>query len=130
MTGAAAAARAGAAMAGTMAALVARGKLDEGVRGAIVARIGVIDAALGDNVGVLADCGLVIEAIVEDLAAKQALFARLGSVVAPDAIIASNTSALAIAALAGGWIFLRNPALATMVAAAFTEKSHGSRRRR
>ena len=35
-----------------------------------------------------------------------------------------------VAALAGGWIFLRNPALATMVAAAFTEKSHGSRRRR
>ena len=33
------------------------------------------------------------------------------------------------AALAGGWIFLRNPALATMVAAAFTEKSHGRRRR-
>jgi hypothetical protein len=33
------------------------------------------------------------------------------------------------AALAGGWIFLRNPALATMVAAAFTEKSHGGRRR-
>jgi len=35
-----------------------------------------------------------------------------------------------VAALAGGWIFLRNPALATMVAAAFTEKPHGSRRRR
>ena len=35
-----------------------------------------------------------------------------------------------VAALAGGWIFLRNPALAPMVAAAFTEKSHGSRRRR
>ncbi|GAA0870383.1 hypothetical protein GCM10009116_22190 [Brevundimonas basaltis] len=33
------------------------------------------------------------------------------------------------AALAGGWIFLRNPALATMVAAAFTEKGHGRRRR-
>jgi len=32
------------------------------------------------------------------------------------------------AALAGGFIFLRNPALATMVAAAFTEKSHGRRR--
>ena len=29
-----------------------------------------------------------------------------------------------VATLAGGWIFLRNPALATMVAAAFTEKSH------
>ena len=35
-----------------------------------------------------------------------------------------------VAALAGGWIFLRNPALATMVAAAFTERSHGPRRRR
>ena len=35
-----------------------------------------------------------------------------------------------VAALAGGWIFMRNPALATMVAAAFSEKSHGSRRRR
>ena len=34
-----------------------------------------------------------------------------------------------VAALAGGWIFLRNPALATMVAAAFTEKSHGRYRR-
>ncbi|WP_426027203.1 hypothetical protein [Brevundimonas sp. TWP2-3-4b2] len=35
-----------------------------------------------------------------------------------------------VAALAGGWIFLRNPALATMVAAAFTEKPHGRSRRR
>lgn len=35
-----------------------------------------------------------------------------------------------VAALAGGWIFLRNPALATMVAAAFAEKSHGGRARR
>ena len=34
----------------------------------------------------------------------------------------------AVAALAGGWIFLRNPALATMVAAAFTEKSRPRRR--
>lgn len=33
------------------------------------------------------------------------------------------------AALAGGWIFLRNPALASLVAAAFTEKSHARRRR-
>lgn len=33
------------------------------------------------------------------------------------------------AALAGGWIFLRNPALATMVAAAFTEKSRPRYRR-
>ena len=97
-----AAARAGAAMAGTLAALVAKGKLDEHACAAIVARIVVVDAALGDNVGVLADCGLVIEAIVEDLVAKRALFTRLGGVVAPDAILASNTSSLAIAAIASG----------------------------
>jgi hypothetical protein len=35
-----------------------------------------------------------------------------------------------VAALAGGYIFLRNPALATMVAAAFTEKSSVRRYRR
>ncbi len=34
-----------------------------------------------------------------------------------------------VAALAGGWIFLRNPALATMVAAAFAEKSRPRYRR-
>jgi hypothetical protein len=34
-----------------------------------------------------------------------------------------------VAALAGGWIFLRNPALASIVAAAFTEKTHGRRGR-
>ncbi|WP_262423479.1 hypothetical protein [Brevundimonas denitrificans] len=33
-----------------------------------------------------------------------------------------------VAALAGGWIFLRNPALASMVAAVFTESSRGRRR--
>ncbi len=41
-----------------------------------------------------------------------------------------NRPILASAAtLAGGFIFLRNPALATMVAAAFTEKSRAPRRR-
>lgn len=35
-----------------------------------------------------------------------------------------------VAGLAAGYIFLRNPALATMVAAAFTEKAHGPRSRR
>lgn len=35
-----------------------------------------------------------------------------------------------VAALAGGYIFLRNPALATMVAAAFTERSSSTPGRR
>ncbi|HKB89353.1 MAG TPA: 3-hydroxyacyl-CoA dehydrogenase NAD-binding domain-containing protein, partial [Opitutaceae bacterium] len=41
-------------------------------------------------------CDVVIEAIVENVAAKQALFAELESVVRDDALLASNTSALPI----------------------------------
>ena len=47
-----------------------------------------------------ADADLVIEAIVERLDVKQALFAELESVVQGDAILASNTSSLSIAAIA------------------------------
>jgi 3-hydroxybutyryl-CoA dehydrogenase len=57
--------------------------------------------ALGDPVG-LADCAVVIEAIIEDLAVKQALFAELEAVVADDTILASNTSSLSPTALAAG----------------------------
>jgi 3-hydroxybutyryl-CoA dehydrogenase len=65
----------------------------------------------------LADCDLVVEAIVEQLAVKQALIAQLESILAPDSVIASNTSSLAIAAIAAkcahpqrvaGWHFF-NP---------------------
>ena len=48
----------------------------------------------------LADCDLVIEAAPEDLALKTELFAALAEVVRPDAILASNTSALRITELA------------------------------
>lgn len=47
----------------------------------------------------LADCDLVIEAIFEDLAAKQALFRKLAALVPPTTILASNTSALPIDAI-------------------------------
>jgi 3-hydroxybutyryl-CoA dehydrogenase len=50
----------------------------------------------------LADCELVIEAIVEDLAAKRALFAQLEGVVEPGAILATNTSSLSVTAIAAG----------------------------
>jgi 3-hydroxyacyl-CoA dehydrogenase/enoyl-CoA hydratase/3-hydroxybutyryl-CoA epimerase len=42
------------------------------------------------------DCDLVIEAVVEDIAAKRELFARLSKVMRQDCILASNTSALPI----------------------------------
>jgi 3-hydroxyacyl-CoA dehydrogenase/enoyl-CoA hydratase/3-hydroxybutyryl-CoA epimerase len=41
-------------------------------------------------------CELIIEAIVEDLGAKQTLFEEMSAVVGPDTILASNTSALPI----------------------------------
>jgi 3-hydroxyacyl-CoA dehydrogenase / enoyl-CoA hydratase / 3-hydroxybutyryl-CoA epimerase len=41
-------------------------------------------------------CDLIIEAIVEDVGAKQKLFAELAKVAAPDCVFASNTSALPI----------------------------------
>ncbi|MDB5850524.1 MAG: 3-hydroxyacyl-CoA dehydrogenase, partial [Rhodoferax sp.] len=48
----------------------------------------------------LGDCHLVVEAIVERLDVKQALFADLEACVAPDAVLVSNTSSLSITAIA------------------------------
>jgi len=48
----------------------------------------------------LAPCGLVIEAIVEALDPKRALFTELEHTIAPEAILATNTSSLSITALA------------------------------
>jgi 3-hydroxybutyryl-CoA dehydrogenase len=49
----------------------------------------------------LADCGLVIEAIVENLAAKQSLFSELESIVGDDCLFATNTSSISVTAIAG-----------------------------
>ncbi len=46
-----------------------------------------------------AGCGLIIEAIVEDLAIKKTVFARLESLVSDTCILASNTSSLSIASI-------------------------------
>ncbi len=50
----------------------------------------------------LAGADLVIEAIFEDLAVKQALFTELNGICKPEAIFASNTSTLSITQIAGG----------------------------
>lgn len=55
---------------------------------------------LARGVGDLAPCGVVVEAIVENLEVKRALFRELEAVLAEGAIIASNTSSIPIAALA------------------------------
>jgi 3-hydroxybutyryl-CoA dehydrogenase len=78
-------------------AQVARGRLDVNPD---ALDLEAIDEA--DGLIALAECGIVIEAIVEDLAAKRALFAELEGIVGPDCILASNTSSLAPTALAAG----------------------------
>jgi 3-hydroxybutyryl-CoA dehydrogenase len=63
------------------------------------------DAALGrltltTDLGDLADCDLVIEAALEELELKREIFAELDRVTRPDAILATNTSALSVSEIA------------------------------
>jgi 3-hydroxybutyryl-CoA dehydrogenase len=78
-----------------LAKQVERGKATEEDRAAIVGRIEVTD-----HLGALADCDLVIESVVEDLAVKKALFAELEQIVKPSGILATNTSTLPVVELA------------------------------
>jgi 3-hydroxybutyryl-CoA dehydrogenase len=64
-----------------------------------------VDATLGklelaDSLQGFAPCHVVIEAIVEDLTAKQQLFRSLEAIVGEDCILASNTSSLSVTAMA------------------------------
>ncbi|MEK7402332.1 MAG: 3-hydroxyacyl-CoA dehydrogenase NAD-binding domain-containing protein [Gemmatimonadota bacterium] len=56
----------------------------------------------GDDVGAFRNCGLVIEAIVEDLAIKRRAFAAIDAAVSADCVLASNTSSLSVTAIAAG----------------------------
>lgn len=78
---------------------VEKGRMDESAAGAAVRRLRRAEA-LTDFAG----CDVVIEAVVEDIAVKQALFRDLETVVRPDAILASNTSSLRIAAIASACV--------------------------
>jgi 3-hydroxybutyryl-CoA dehydrogenase len=74
---------------------VERGKLDAGERDAIRGRIsGAVE------LDALAECDLVIEAIIENLEEKRKTFGSLDEVVKKSAIFASNTSSLTITQLA------------------------------
>ena len=74
---------------------VDKGRLDADERDTILGRI-TTTSALHD----LADCDLVIESVVEDLAIKKSLFTELDATVRPDAILATNTSTLSVTELA------------------------------
>jgi 3-hydroxybutyryl-CoA dehydrogenase len=70
---------------------VAKGKVEAAVRDKTLENLKGTT-----NVADLADCDLVIEAIVENLDAKRALYTELDKVAKPEAIFASNTSSLSI----------------------------------
>ena len=79
----------------SLARAVEKGKLDAGEREQVRGRItGTIE------LDALADCDLVVEAIVENLEEKRKTFASLDRVVKDEALFASNTSSLTITQLA------------------------------
>jgi 3-hydroxybutyryl-CoA dehydrogenase len=55
---------------------------------------------LATDLGALASCDLVIEAVIEDIATKAAVFKELDDLLAPAAILATNTSALSVTEIA------------------------------
>lgn len=75
--------------------LVAKGKMTEEDREAILSRIsGTTDMNLA------ADCDLVVEAAIENMKIKKEIFAELDGICKPEAILASNTSSLSITEVA------------------------------
>ena len=84
-----------------LAGQVEKGRLAAADRDATLARLSAVS-----SLAELRDAGLVIEVIVEDLPAKQALMRELESLVPESAVLATNTSSISITAIAKG---LRHP---------------------
>jgi 3-hydroxybutyryl-CoA dehydrogenase len=84
-----------------MAKAVERGKMTQEQADAATGKVRAT-TSLDD----MAPCDIVIEAIIEDRDIKQKLFAALEERIADDAILATNTSSIAVTSLAAG---LRHP---------------------
>lgn len=84
-----------AAVTAQLRALVQKGRLDAAACEEAAARLRPV-ASLAE----LAPCGIVVEAIVEELESKRELFRALEEIVAGDCILATNTSSLSVTAIA------------------------------
>lgn len=82
-------------IAGNLERAVTKGRLTAEARDGTLARITITDA-----IAAAAQVDLIIEAVFEDLEVKRGLWRELDGVAPPDAIFASNTSSISIAALA------------------------------
>jgi 3-hydroxybutyryl-CoA dehydrogenase len=99
--------------------LVEKGKLTRELADTVLGRIGAIS-----DYGGFEDCGMVIEAIVEDLSIKKTVFEELEKHVDDDCVLATNTSSLSVASIASactkperviGIHFFNPPALMPLV---------------
>ena len=77
----------------TLQKLQEKGKIPDA--SAVIARF-----LFANNLEKLSGCGLIIEAIVENLSIKKELFASLEKLVSAECILASNTSSLSVTAIA------------------------------
>ncbi|MEU8826067.1 3-hydroxyacyl-CoA dehydrogenase [Streptomyces sp. NPDC048636] len=84
------------AIAGRLGRLVDKGRLPAADRDAALGRLVPVTA-----IEELADAALAIEAILEELGAKQQLFTALEAVVSDSCLLATNTSSLSVTAVAG-----------------------------
>jgi 3-hydroxybutyryl-CoA dehydrogenase len=82
---------------GFLAGSVQRGKLSRDAAAAALRAVTVTTDIAG-----LRGCDLVIEAVYEDLATKQELFAKLDALCPPHTILATNTSTLSVTEIAAG----------------------------
>ncbi len=82
-------------IAASLAKFVEKGKLAPADRDATLARI-----VATTDVAAMKDCDLIIEAIVENVAVKTELFQKLDALLAPHAILCTNTSSLCVIELA------------------------------
>jgi 3-hydroxybutyryl-CoA dehydrogenase len=87
---------------GSMDKAVEKGKMEAGARDEAVSRL----SGTVNDLTALADCDLVVEAIVENLEEKKKTFAALDEAVKAEAIFASNTSSLTITQIA---MFTKRP---------------------
>lgn len=84
-------------LAASTARAVKRGKLTDDEVATLLGRI-----TTSTDLSAVKDCELVIEAIPERMELKRDLFARLDALLPPDAVLATNTSALSVTELATG----------------------------
>jgi len=78
-----------------LARLVEKGRIDEAISTSIFNRI-----SPASSLNEMQGCGIVIEAIVENLDIKKSVFSQLEKICGNDCILATNTSSLSVAAIA------------------------------